>query len=56
MPDYSQTFGPLGGIRVWPRVLGTHLKKNYGIIWEFFPFWEPLIQKQNYRLFCTLGP
>ena len=22
MPDYSQTFGPLGGIRVWPRVLG----------------------------------
>ena len=33
--------------------LGTHSKKNYGIIWEFFPsggppppFWEPLIRKK----------
>ena len=35
------------------------LKKNYGIIWEFFPpippFWEPLIRKKIYRLFCILG-
>ena len=44
--------------------LGTLSEKNYGIIWEFFPnggpplppFWEPLIQKKNYRLFCILDP
>ena len=45
--------------------LGTLSEKNYGIIWEFFPiggpppippFWEPLIQKKIYRLFCILDP
>ena len=43
------------------------LKKNYGIIWEFFPsggpppphpplLGTPYSKKKNYRLFCILGP
>ena len=46
--------------------LGKASEKKYGIIWEFFPnvgpppptppFWEPLVQKKNYGLFCVLGP
>ena len=24
--------------------------------WQTPPFWEPLVQKKNYGLFCVLGP
>ena len=44
---------------------GTLSKKNYGIIWEFFPnvgpppappFGNPLFERKKcYRLFCILG-
>ena len=43
--------------------LGSHSKKNYGIIWDFFPNGgppPPLLgtpySKKIYRLFCILGP
>ena len=44
--------------------IGTHSKKNYGIIWEFSRsggphpplLGTPYSRKKNYRLFCILGP
>ena len=36
---------------------GTHSKKNYGIIWEFFPpFWEPLIRKKKLSFILHFRP
>ena len=42
--------------------LGTHSKKitvlfgNFSKVADPPPFWEPLIRKKFYRLFCILGP